>query len=173
MLSQIAESVAQLQDLIAYSVETNTGPIQSLNRFAESFRASQGHAQPLPPGALPPPMQPNHFYTPGGPPPGPGPGPGSPGPHSAISRTAADSPQPLLGSLKPKAGPQPQNGAPTPRTPTPAGGMGGAEAGINGAEQLKMEFTPNGAQQGNGQGMEWQPGAANPSPVKVARRGKA
>ncbi|GAA5861908.1 hypothetical protein JCM8547_008592 [Rhodosporidiobolus lusitaniae] len=67
---EIAESVAQLQDLIAFSLDTGIGPVESLARFADRHRATyyangaptplaSGPPPPATPGGGPPPVHPS------------------------------------------------------------------------------------------------------------------
>ncbi|GAA6018470.1 hypothetical protein JCM10207_000904 [Rhodosporidiobolus poonsookiae] len=146
---EIAESVAQLQDLIGFSLDTNTGPIQSLARYADRHRAlvsGQGtnpHSTPSGAGSLPLPPVPstpsaqpiaashqnpstNSFYSSVTASPGPGPGSAShPPPPPGLRRQNT---QPGGGALPvpgPVGAPRPGSAEGPLENGAPNGGAGG------------------------------------------------
>jgi len=148
---EIAESVAQLQDLITYSIDHHLGPIQSLEQYVDGWRTQQQHAYP---SVHPNPM----FYSTGGfPQRGPPNGGivGSPTPLSASANGhngVAPSPmaQPPLqgqGAKRKATGPLP------PRTPTPGQALGDVSMlGEDGEEGAGSPAGAKGGAAGRGRG---------------------
>ncbi|GAA6060903.1 hypothetical protein JCM10212_003937 [Sporobolomyces blumeae] len=152
---EISESVAQLQDLIAFSLETNTGPIQSLARYAERRRnsfapstPSQHASAPLP---LPIPMSgpagpQNSFYSTVG-----------ASPHPSQNQ-AQNYPTPTVNGVGPSMGP------PLRRPSTGEGGGGGNPHGFNaGSPSVSYGGGINGPSSSSGSSGGGPGGAGNPN----------
>ncbi|GAA5834145.1 hypothetical protein JCM11251_000554 [Rhodosporidiobolus azoricus] len=183
---EIAESVAQLQDLISFSLETGTGPIQSLARYADRFRQQSTQRTPLtgPPSALGPPPPP-YPSTPSGQPQSPYPvHPSQQDPQRPPTAIAATQQNPSTNSFYSSVTASP--GGPVQPLPLPpqqgkgqVGRRPGSGGGANGAEaQSPVEFggkrklsggnggpVPNGRAGAEGRGADDEAG----SPQKVQR----
>ncbi|GAA5893393.1 uncharacterized protein JCM6883_007652 [Sporobolomyces salmoneus] len=171
---EISESVAQLQDLISFSLETNTGPIQSLAQFAERRRNSLYAGGPTTPSqpqnpSLPTSVPPHHQSQQGYGPPRPT---QQSQPNNAFySSVSTDSPHQQQTNM----GPPPQR---PPTAGSPATGMNGVgelmspvALGPSGNGKRKLGNPPPQNHGGNGmEEIESMNGGSEPSsPQKVMR----
>ncbi|GAA5981955.1 hypothetical protein JCM11641_006810 [Rhodosporidiobolus odoratus] len=134
---EIAESVAQLQDLIAFSVESGIGPIQSLSRFADRYRASPTYSISQLPGGTP---FPSHAPPPAT-------------PASSVQLPIAASHQnPSTNSFYSSVTASPSSGpGGLPRRPGTAGeGDAGSPASIGGKRKLSSSGLVGGYSNGDG-----------------------
>ncbi|BGP00722.1 hypothetical protein RTG_01065 [Rhodotorula toruloides ATCC 204091] len=148
---EIAESVAQLQDLIAFSLESGTGPMQSLARYADRSRPGlpqdAGSFRRGPKSSLPPTT------------------PAASGPPPIAASSQNPSTNSFYSSVTASPGGPPQPLPTAPQRPPSSAAHGRTEMPSPAAAKRKLDAGRGNESGGMGERMEGDPG----SPQKVQR----